>query len=211
MKNTFKFDGINITVDGNPVEIKPIEFTNEISTQELATNGGLIMSLIKEIKPYIDMAIQASNKPATTTTPINKNKNNNNKKINNYKSDNNYNKNNYKNDNKKYTTPELPKHFSITKEWRKITIPESLKSDGVDKYRWTGKEYPIGDSVSVDGSTYGVIYIHIHAMKKKAFVVVRNNNVRFEDDIKPEEFNEFLDVIDIPKDIKNYIEKVIAI
>ena len=48
-------------------------------------------------------------------------------------------------------------------------------------------------------------------MKRRCFIVVRNDNVKFEDDITAVEFQDFLETIDIPSNIKDYIKKVIEL
>jgi hypothetical protein len=189
MKNTFNLNGLNITIEGQPIAIDKLEVTSEMSAQELATSGGLIKALVGELKPLITEAVKPVVTPANTAAPT---------------TNRNY-KNNYKN------KVEKPETKNITKEWRKISVPEELKPEGNDKYRWCSSKEYYGDSVSVDGSTYGVVYIHMYAMKRKSFIIIRNNEVRYEDDIKREDFHEFLENIKIPENIKNYIIKVVAL
>ena len=67
MKNTFTLNGLNLTVDGQPINIDHLEVSSEMSAQELPTTSGLISGLIKEIKPLITEAIKPVAIAPTTT------------------------------------------------------------------------------------------------------------------------------------------------
>ena len=206
-KTTFKLGDIEISINGNPVTIKGFEITNEATAQELATSGGFINQLVETIgniaerfdngnhtpEPVKEIEVKKP-QPVTDFCEIKE----------------------------KTEKPELPtaifrggepikKPFNLTKAWRAIPVPEQMKKADPDKYRWLGKQYPIADSVSVDGGTFGVVYIHIEAMNKKCFIIIRPENVKFEDDIRPEDFADYMDAINIPGDIKEYIQKVIEL
>lgn len=196
MKNTFVVNGLSITIEGQPIAIDKLEVTSEMSAQELATSGGLIKALVGELKPLIQEAVKpVAIAPAPTPTSANNYKNS-------YDRSSTYNKGYNKNN-------ENPKKNNITKEWRKISVPEELAPVGADKYRWHDQQYPCGDSVSIDGSTFGTVYMHIYSMNKKSFIIVRSGQVRYEDDIKVEDFNDFIQTINIPANVKNYIMQVI--
>lgn len=192
MKNTFVVNGLSITIEGQPIAIDKLEVTSEMSAQELATSGGLIKQLISELKPLITEAIKPVATPATTavTTPTNNYKNRNN---NSYKNNKNYdNKGNYN------------KPKSITKAFIEMPKPEALEaSDQIYKYK---------NIVTIDGSEYDCIHVHVYAMKRWMHVHVRPNNTSFiGSDIKAEEMEDFLSTIDIPVEIQEYIKKVVAL
>ena len=217
MKNTFRIESLAFTINNQPVELKGVEFTNEANAQELATSGGFINQLVETIG---NIAERFDNKPIKVepneievepkVEPV---------KVKPQSVNNDFCEIKVK---EKTKTPELPtatfsggepiKPLNVTKEWRKIPIPEEMKkTDNNDEYRWEGPKGLLGDSVSVNGSTYGAIYIHIYGMKRRCFIVVRNDNVKFEDDITAVEFQDFLETIDIPSNIKDYIKKVIEL
>lgn len=192
MKNTFVLNGLNITIEGQPIAIDKLEVTSEMSAQELATSGGLIKALVGELKPLLSEAIKPVATPATTavTTPTNNYKNRNN---NSYKNNKNYdNKGNYN------------KPKSITKAFIEMPKPEALEaSDQIYKYK---------NIVTIDGSEYDCIHVHVYAMKRWMHVHVRPNNTSFiGSDIKAEEMEDFLSTIDIPVEIQEYIKKVVAL
>ena len=198
MKNTIKINGINITIEGNPVCLENIELTSEVSAQELATSGGLIKGLINELKPYIDMAIQANNKPATpvtTTAPA-----------------------------RVVTGVPAPKQipsndgiihakepkgsFSLTKAFTEMPIPENIESVSYMKYRFKNEQ----SEITVDASEYNCIHIHVYAMKKWMHVHVHPNNASFVgSDIKPEEMDDFLGASGIPVEIQEDVKKVVTL
>ena len=213
-KMNFKINGINVTVDGNPITIENVEITTEADVHEIATSGGFINQLVEtidniaerfdngnrtpveEIKVKVkEEPVEVKPEPITDFCEI---------KV-----------------KEKTKKPELPtsswsggqpvKKFNITKAWRAIPVPKSMKKTDKDQYRWEGEKGLLSDSVSINGATFGAVYIHVYGMKKRAFIVVRNDNVEFEDDIRPEEFQDFLDAISIPGDIKEYIQKVISL
>lgn len=192
MKNTFVLNGLAIAIEGQPITIEKLEVTSELTAQELATSGGLIKALIGELKPLLSEAIKPVATPATTavTTPTNNYKNRNN---NSYKNNKNYdNKGNYN------------KPKSITKAFIEMPKPEALEaSDQIYKYK---------NIVTIDGSEYDCIHVHVYAMKRWMHVHVRPNNTSFiGSDIKAEEMEDFLSTIDIPVEIQEYIKKVVAL
>jgi len=208
MKTTFKLDSLAFTIDDQPVELKGLEITSEASAQEIATSGGNFNSLVEIIgniaerfnnnKPEIEVKVkeepvEVKPEPITDFCEI---------KV-----------------KEKTKKPELPTSswsggqpkFNLTKAWRAIPVPKSMKQTDVDQYRWEGEKGLLGDSVSVNGATYGVVYIHVYGMKQRCFITVRSGNAKFEDDIRPEDFEEFLSTINIPEDVKEYIRKVVEL
>ena len=217
MKTMFKIDSLTLTIEGNPIELKGLEISSEASAQEIATSGGFINQMVETIgdiaerfdnnTPVVkEINVEPKVEPVEVKTkkvskPIKPELHNDFREI-------------------KSEIPELPTATfhggepikkNITKAWRAIPVPEEFKSVGTNKYRWEGKKGVLGDSVSVNGQTYGIVYIHIYGLKKRSFIIIREDNVEFEDDIRPEEFKEFLDVIDIPDSIKDYIKKVVEL
>lgn len=202
MKNIFKIESVAFSIDGNPIELKGLEFETEASAQELATVGGNINNLVELIG---DIAERFDNntpivkeikvEPVKVKEPIT----------------------DFREVNEKTEKPELPTATfrggepkkNLTKEWRKISIPKSLSKIETDRYHWSGNTP--GETITVDGTAYGVVYLHINAMKKHSFVIVRTNKVEYEDDIKSEDFQDFLSTINIPGDIKEYIRKVVEL
>ena len=205
MKTTFKLESIALTIEGNPVELKGIELTTEASGQEIATAGGNLNNLVELIGDIAERFDQ-------THTPIKEIKINPVTKVSEPK---------HEVKDVKAEKPELPTSnfcevedpkpkFSVTKEWRKIPVPKSFSEHKPDEYRWSSDGL-MGDSVAVDGSKYNVIYVIIRAMNKEAFISIRNDNVKFSNDIGPEDFQDYIDVINIPDDIKAYIRKVVEL
>lgn len=208
-KTTLKIEGIQITINNNPISIKGFEIETEADVHEIAASGGNFNHLVETIgniaeafdnNDHTEIKVEAKEIEDKPKVEV-KAEPNEIKPV-------------------KVKKPELPvvdfrevktekPKFNITKEWRKISVPEELKPNGTDKYRWCGDT--IGETVSVDGGTYAVVYIHINSMGQKSFIIVRPENVKFEDDIKPEEFQEFLETINIPETIKEYIKKVIEL
>lgn len=190
MKNAITINGLAITIEGCPVQLDHVELTSEMSAQELATSGGLIKQLISEIKPLIAEATKPVATPAIPT-PNNYNKSNNN--YNSYKNNKNYdNKGNYN------------KPKSITKAFIEMPKPEALES--------SGQIYKYKNIVTIDGSEYDCIHVHVYAMKRWMHVHVHPNNASFiGSDIKAEEMEDFLSTIDIPVEIQEYIKKVVAL
>ena len=213
MKNIFRIESLAFTINNQPVELKGVVFETEASAQELSVSGGNINSLVEIIgniaerfdnnKPEIKEinvepkaeAVEVKPEPITDFCEI---------KV-----------------KEKTKKPELPtsswsggEHkpkFNITKAWKAIPVPKEMNRTDKDQYRWEGEKGLLGDSVSVNGATYGAVYVHIYSMKQRCFISIRADNVKFEDDIRPEEFNEFLDTIDIPESVKEYIRKVVEL
>ena len=198
MKNIFKINSIAFTINNQPFEIKGIELETEASAQELSVSGGNINKLVEIIGDIADRFDKNSPKEIEVKEikveePV---------KV---------------SETKKEDFCELPTskwsggEKNITKAWKEIPVPEELKPVGKTKYRWLDDGALIGDSVTVDGGTYGVVYVHLEAMNKKSFIIVRSNKVKFEDDIPAEDFDEFLETIEIPNAVKDYIRMVVEL
>ena len=195
MKNTFNLNGVQITIDGQPINIDHLEVTSEMTVQELATSGGLISGLIKEIKPLIAEATKPVTPSVTTTAPA-----------------------------RVVTGVPAPKQipsndgiihakepkgsFSLTKAFTEMPIPENIESVSYMKYRFKNEQ----SEVTVDASEYNCIHIHVYAMKKWMHVHVHPNNASFVgSDIKPEEMDDFLGASGIPVEIQEYVKKVVTL
>ena len=197
-KTTFKINSIALTIEGNPVELNGLEITTEATAQELATAGGNINKLVEIIG---DIAERFDNQTPVKEIEVKDVKPVEVKKPQPMNTD-------FCEIKVKEKT-EKPK-FSITKEWKKIQVPVSLKEHKANEYRWSADGI-MGDYVSIDGSKFNVIFIIIRAMGKEAFVSVRADNVKFSNDICAEDFQDYIDVINIPEDIKDYIRKVVEL
>ena len=195
MKNTFTLNGLNITIEGQPIAIDKLEVTSEMTAQEIATSGGLISGLIKEIKPLIAEAVKPVVTPAITTAPTNRNYNNN-YKNNNYNKGNNYNKN----DNRK----------DIQKTFSEITKPECL-TEKDSEWKWKASDsYNNRCSVCVQNDEFNIVRIHI--MSHNCWVHIHKYPSETKiDGCKFDQLEEFMKWSGIPEELQSYIMKVVAL
>lgn len=186
MKNTFVLNGLNITIEGQPIAIDKLEVTSEMSAQELATSGGLISGLIKEIKPLIAEAVKPVATPAITTAPTNRN----------YNKGNNYNKN----DN----------HKDIQKVFSGIQKPECLTAKN-GEWRWKEAEDSNNRcSVCVQNDEFNIVRIHIMSHNSWVHIHKYPSETKI-DGCKFDQLPEFLKWSGIPEELQSYILKVVAL
>ena len=195
MKNTIKINGINITIEGNPVCLENIELTSEMSAQELATSGGLIKALVGELKPLIAEATKPVVTPAITTAPTNHNCSNN-YKNNNYNKGNNYNKN------------DKPK--DLQKTFSDITKPECLTEKDAE-WKWKASDsYNNRCSVCVQNDEFNIVRIHI--MSHNCWVHIHKYPSETKiDGCRIDQLPEFMKWSGIPEELQSYIMKVVAL
>ena len=195
MKNTIKINGINITIEGNPVCLENIELTSEMSAQELATSGGLIKALVGELKPLIAEATKPVVTPAITTAPTNHNCSNN-YKNNNYNKGNNYNKN------------DKPK--DLQKTFSDITKPECLTEKDAE-WKWKASDsYNNRCSVCVQNDEFNIVRIHI--MSHNCWVHIHKYPSETKiDGCRFDQLPEFMKWSGIPEELQHYILKVVAL
>ena len=206
MKNTIKINGINITIEGNPVCLENIELTSEMSAQELATSGGLIKALVGELKPLIAEATKPVVTPAITTAPTNHNCSNN-YKNNNYNKGNNYNKNNYNKGNN-YNKNDKPK--DLQKTFSDITKPECLTEKDAE-WKWKASDsYNNRCSVCVQNDEFNIVRIHI--MSHNCWVHIHKYPSETKiDGCRIDQLPEFMKWSGIPEELQSYIMKVVAL
>ena len=197
MKNTFVLNGLNITIEGQPIAIDKLEVTSEMSAQELATSGGLIKDLVGELKPLIQEAVKPVATPAVTTTTPNNNYN---------KSNNNYN-NNYKNNkNDNYKKESRQHNFDA------IPKPEGFKEVGYKRWMYESGSYAGEDrlAVHVDNAKYGVIHINVMSAHQSVHIHMYPDNTTY-NGASPETIREILKHIGMPEELQQYILKVVAL
>ena len=197
MKNTFVLNGLNITIEGQPIAIDKLEVTSEMSAQELATSGGLIKALVGELKPLIQEAVKPVATPAVTTTTPNNNYN---------KSNNNYN-NNYKNNkNDNYKKESRQHNFDA------IPKPEGFKEVGYKRWMYESGSYAGEDrlAVHVDNAKYGVIHINVMSAHQSVHIHMYPDNTTY-NGASPETIREILKHIGMPEELQHYILKVVAL
>lgn len=191
MKNTIKINGINITIEGNPVCLENIELTSEMSAQELATSGGLIKALVGELKPLIQEAVKPVATPAVTTTaptPTNNYKNNNYNKSN---------KNNCKNNQRAFDS--IPKPKELTEVGYKVWTFETGCYLNEDRIK-----------IIVDNAKYNVIHINIMSAHQQAHIHIYPDKTTFHG-ASMETLPELLKHIGMPEAIQAYLLKVVAL
>lgn len=200
MKNIVKITGINLTVEGCPVQLEGIELTSEISAQEIATSGGLIKSLVSELKPLIQEATKPVTPTVTTTAPTNHNYSNNYK--NKYNS--NYGNNNYKNDN--YKKESRQHNFDA------IPKPEGFKEVGYKRWIYESGSFAGEDRLAVhlDNAKYGVIHINVMSAHQSVHIHIYPDNTTY-NGASPETIREILKHIGMPEEFQHYILKVVAL
>lgn len=198
MKNTFVLNGLNITIEGQPIAIDKLEVTSEMSAQELATSGGLISGLIKEIKPLIAEAVKPVATPAVTTTaptPTNHNYSNN-YKNNNYNKGNNYNKN----DN----------HKDLQKVFSGIQKPECL-TEKDSEWKWKASDsYNNRCSVCIQNNEFNIVRIHISANQTWVHIHKYPSETKI-DGCRFDQLPEFMKWSGIPEELQSYIMKVVTL
>lgn len=209
MKNTFVLNGLNITIEGNPVSIEHVELTSDMTVQEIATSGGLIKALVGELKPLIAEAVKPVATPAVTTTAPNyNNRNNRNNYKNNYGTDKIAGAINQIYDNKKNYDHSGNKN--IQKTFSETTKPECLTAKN-GEWRWK-KE---GDSnnrcsVCVQNDEFNVVRIHI--MTNATWVHIHKYPTETKiDGCRFDQLPEFLKWSGIPDELQSYIMKVVAL
>lgn len=193
MKNTFVLNGLNITIEGQPIAIDKLEVTSEMTVQEIATSGGLIKALVGEIKPLIAEAVKPVATPAITTAPTNHNYNNN-YKNNNYNKGNNYNKN----DN----------HKDLQKVFSGIQKPECL-TEKDSEWKWKASDsYNNRCSVCVQNDEFNIVRIHIMSHNSWVHIHKYPSETKI-DGCKFDQLPEFLKWSGIPEELQSYILKVV--
>ena len=216
MKNTFVLNGLNITIEGNPVSIEHVELTSEMSAQEIATSGGLIKGLISELKPLIQEATKPVVTPAVTTSAINNcsdynkmvvgtiNKICDNKK--NYDNNNHNYKNNYKNNN--YNKNDKPK--DIQKVFSSIQKPECL-TEKDSEWKWKAEADSNNRcSICIQNDEFNIVRIHI--MSHNCWVHIHKYPSETKiDGCRFDQLPEFMKWSGIPEEMQQYILKVVAL
>ena len=197
MKNTFVLNGLNITIEGQPIAIDKLEVTSEMSAQELATSGGLIKALVGELKPLIQEAVKPVATPAVTTTTPNNNYN---------KSNNNYNNNCKNNKNDNYKKESRQHNFDA------IPKPEGFKEVGYKRWMYESGSFAGEDrlAVYVDNAKYGVIHINVISAHQSVHIHMYPDNTTY-NGASPETIREILKHIGIPEEFQHYILKVVAL
>lgn len=210
MKNTFVLSDVTLTVEGNPVSIGKLEVTSEMSPQEIATSGGLIKSLVGELKPLITEATKpVVATPATITTPVNNTRNN-------YK--NNYGNNNYKNDNYKNNydrsgnynkSNHNNKYLRVQEAFNNLTVPEELKETGGRTWTYECGSFSNGDRlrINIDNAKFGVVHVNVMTANQSFHVHVYPDNKQFSG-VSPETMVELLRWTKMPEAIQGYILKI---
>ena len=197
MKNTFVLNGLNITIEGQPIAIDKLEVTSEMSAQELATSGGLIKALVGELKPLIQEAVKPVATPAVTTTTPNNNYN---------KSNNNYNNNCKNNKNDNYKKESRQHNFDA------IPKPEGFKEVGYKRWMYESGSFAGEDrlAVHVDNAKYGVIHINVMSTHQSVHIHMYPDNTTY-NGASPETIREILKHIGMPEEFQHYILKVVAL
>lgn len=199
MKNTFVFNNINLAVDGNPFSIDKLEVTSEMTVQEIATSGGLINNLIKEIKPLIAEATKPVTPTVTTTAPTPNYSSN-------YKN-NNYNKGNYKNTknygNNNYNPGSHQRAFDA------LSKPAELTEVGFKLWTYEVGSYSDGNrlKVNVDNTKYDVIHINIMSAHQAAHIHIYPDTTTWHG-ASMETLPAMIKHMDMPESIQSYILKV---
>ena len=197
MKNTFVLNGLNITIEGQPIAIDKLEVTSEMSAQELATSGGLIKALVGELKPLIQEAVKPVATPAVTTTTPNNNYN---------KSNNNYNNNCKNNKNDNYKKESRQHNFDA------IPKPEGFKEVGYKRWIYESGSFAGEDrlAVYVDNAKYGVIHINVISAHQSVHIHMYPDNTTY-NGASPETIREILKHIGMPEEFQHYILKVVTL
>lgn len=188
MKNTFKINSISITIDGNPVEINGFEISNEISTQELAAQGGLIKGIMNSVMPFVEKVttstmapikesfkepVQAPVKEPMTTS---------------------------------FKEVEETTEKCITTLFDSVEKPEALKPDGFRTWKW--EDESSHEYVEVIANNFNSIRVKVWSQNVLASIYVKPGEIRVYN-ISKELIPEFLKASSIPGDIQEYILKVV--
>ena len=211
MKNTFVLNGLNITIEGQPIAIDKLEVTSEMSAQELATSVGLISGLIKEIKPLI----QEATNPTTVTTPNNNyNRNNNYKNKNNYS---NYNKNDNKNDNRNnnysnYNKNDNTRTLEIQQKFDALIRPAELTEEKSRSWVYEYGSYNDGDriKVNIDNTKFGVLHVNIMTCHLQVHIHVYPDKTTWHG-ASSATFCQLIKHIGMPEAIQAYLLKVVTL
>lgn len=198
MKNTFVLNGLNITIEGNPVSIEHVELTSDMTVQEIATSGGLIKQLISELKPLIAEATKPVVTPAVTTTAPTPTNNYNNYK-NNYKDI-----TNSKNDN--------TRALNIQSSFDALERPEELREDKYKTWVYEYGSYCNGDriKVSIDNTKFGVLHVNILTSYLQVHIHVYPDKTTWHGSSSAT-FHELLKHMGMPEAIQTYLLKVVAL
>ena len=187
MKNTFKLTGINFTIEGNPIAIDNIELTSEMTAQELATSGGLINGLLKELKPLIEEATKPVPAPQI-------------------QQNNNY--NNQKKEKATYIKPDAPESVEMRVNRLILSKPDSVQNIGFRK--WEFKDLDNKCSVTFELDMTDSFNISIKGNGTMIWIHVYGSNTK----ISGLDFGSlplFLDQAGFPADVKAFIMKAIEI
>ena len=198
MKNTFVLNGLNITIEGNPVSIEQVELKSDMTVQEIATSGGLIKQLISELKPLIAEATKPVVTPAVTTTAPTPTNNYNNYK-NNYKDI-----TNSKNDN--------TRALNIQSSFDALERPEELREDKYKTWVYEYGSYCNGDriKVSIDNTKFGVLHVNILTSYLQVHIHVYPDKTTWHGSSSAT-FHELLKHMGMPEAIQTYLLKVVAL
>ena len=198
MKNTFVLNGLNITIEGNPVSIEHVELTSDMTVQEIATSGGLIKALVGELKPLIAEAVKPVATPAVTTTAPTPTNNYNNYK-NNYKDI-----TNSKNDN--------TRALNIQSSFDALERPEELREDKYKTWVYEYGSYCNGDriKVSIDNTKFGVLHVNILTSYLQVHIHVYPDKTTWHGSSSAT-FHELLKHMGMPEAIQTYLLKVVAL
>ena len=213
MKNTFVLNGLNITIEGNPVSIEHVELTSDMTVQEIATSGGLIKGLISELKPLIQEATKPVVTPAVTTTaPNNYNSNRNYSNNYNKNNDRNYN-NNYKNDNYSNSNKDNTRALNIQSSFDALERPEEyLKEDKYKTWVYESGSYCNGDriKVNIDNAKLGVLHVNIITAYTQVHIHVYPDKTTWHG-TNATTFHELLKHLGMPEELQAYLLKVVAL
>ena len=213
MKNTFVLNGLNITIEGNPVSIEHVELTSDMTVQEIATSGGLIKQLISELKPLIAEATKPVVTPAVTTTaptPTNNYNNYSNNYKNKYNS--NYGNNNYKNDNYNKSNTDNTRALNIQSSFDALERPEDLREDKYKTWVYEYGSYNDGDriKVNIDNTKFGVLHVNIITCYLQVNIHVYPDKTTWHG-ASAATFSEMLKHIGMPEELQAYLLKVVTL
>ena len=214
MKNTFVLNGLNITIEGQPIAIDKLEVTSEMSAQEIATSGGLIKQLVGELKPLITEAIKPATPAVTTTAPTPTNHNYSNNYSNNYKNkyNSNYGNNNYKNDNYNKSNKDNTRALNIQSSFDALERPEDLREDKYKTWIYESGSYCNGDriKVNIDNTKLGVLHVNILTSYLQVHIHVYPDKTTWHGSSSAT-FHELLKHMGMPEAIQTYLLKVVAL
>ena len=214
MKNTFVLNGLNITIEGQPIAIDKLEVTSEMSAQEIATSGGLIKQLVGELKPLITEAIKPATPAVTTKAPTPTNHNYSNNYSNNYKNkyNSNYGNNNYKNDNYNKSNKDNTRALNIQSSFDALERPEDLREDKYKTWIYESGSYCNGDriKVNIDNTKHGVLHVNIITCYLQVNIHVYPDKTTWHG-ASAATFSEMLKHIGMPEELQAYLLKVVTL